>query len=208
MIKLLWSLLCPMVFYGLFVDLFSLVFDQWDPLAATLAGALAAAPFLLWEYMRKPLFEKEGPGFDKKAAAFCVFAGIAGCFVVNTLIKMSWVSRLFPVFFRTAEALYQSPWQLQAVAIGVGIPVAEELVFRGLGFARLRKDMGFWKAAGLSAALFALYHGNVLQGIYGFFMGILFSWTMERERTIAAPLVTHMAANFTALTMTAVQGMR
>ena len=208
MIRLLWNLLCPIFFYGLCVDLFTLLLGQQDPLAGTLAGALAAAPFLARQYMRDPPFEKRESGVDKKAWVLYVFAGIAGCFVVNTLIKMSRVSRLFSGFSRTAKAIYQSPWLLQAGAVGIGIPVAEELVFRGLVFARLRKKMDFWAAAGLSAALFALYHGNVLQGVYAFLMGLLFSWIMEREKTIGAPLVTHMAANFTSLAMTAVQGIR
>ena len=92
MIRLLWNLLCPIFFYGLCVDLFTLLLGQQDPLAGTLAGALAAAPFLARQYMRDPPFEKRESGVDKKAWVLYVFAGIAGCFVVNTLIKMSRVS--------------------------------------------------------------------------------------------------------------------
>ncbi len=205
MIMTLWTLLWPMVFYGLSVDLFCLLFRQQGALAGTLAGALAAAPFLLREYIRGPSFEKWSFEGGRKAAVFWVFMGIAGCLAVNTLIKAAGIFRLFPAFSQTAAGLYQSPRWLLTAAVGVGIPGAEELVFRGLLFARLRERMSFFAAAGLSAALFALYHGNILQGIYGFFMGLLFSWAMEREKTIGAPLVMHMAANFTSLAVTAVQ---
>ena len=54
----------------------------------------------------------------------------------------------------------------------------------------------------MSALLFGIYHGNVLQGAYGFFMGILLAWVMERRRTISAPVLMHMSANMTSVVMT------
>ena len=83
-------------------------------------------------------------------------------------------------------------WQI--VTMGVAVPAAEEVAFRGLGFVKLRENCPFWQAALLSSALFGVYHGNVLQGIYGFIMGMIFAWAMERKNTIAAPFFMHMAA--------------
>lgn len=205
MIKMLWDLCYPVVLYGLSVDLFSLLFKQRGPLACTLAGAAVSAPFLLAEYMRRRR-GKEDSRWDRKKACVWALAGIAGCLVVNTLIKAGSISRLFPGFSQTVSSLYGPPVWFQAATMGLVIPAAEELAFRGLVFTRLREDVDFLKAACLSSALFALWHGNVLQGVYGFVMGLMFAGAMEREKTIAAPLVMHMAANLTSIAVTAAGG--
>ena len=69
--------------------------------------------------------------------------------------------------------------------VGFGAPFFEELLFRGvvLGILvliinRLHRDPVFWYAAAniIQALLFALYHGNVYQGIYAFLIGLIFGY--------------------------------
>ena len=59
-------------------------------------------------------------------------------------------------------------------------------------------------AAVVSSAFFGLYHGNWIQGIYGFFMGLFLSAAMERCRTVKAPVIMHLAANGAALFLNAI----
>ena len=82
------------------------------------------------------------------------------------------------------------------------IPAAEELVFRGMVFLRLRKRYSFAVSAWVSAGVFGLYHGNLLQGIYGFVMGWILAWAMERKGTIKAAMAIHMAANIASVVLT------
>ena len=51
----------------------------------------------------------------------------------------------------------------------------------------------------ISALLFGLYHGNLSQGIYGFFMGIVLAGAMEQYKTVTAPLLIHVGVNAAAL---------
>ena len=53
MAKILWEMLGPPVGYGIMTDLFSLIFVRWEPLACTMAGALAVLPVLLWTCLKK-----------------------------------------------------------------------------------------------------------------------------------------------------------
>lgn len=84
---------------------------------------------------------------------------------------------------------------IQLVVIGIFAPVSEELIFRGLIFRRSRDYVGFMWAAVCSGLFFGIYHGNLTQGIFAFFMGMLFAAIYEHFGTLWAPIVAHMANN-------------
>lgn len=203
MARLIWDLCGPMVFYGLCIDFFTLSFKSWEPLACTLAGAAAALPFLILAYRKEADKNGRRQVFDAKGAFECVLTGIAACLMVNTVIRISGISRIFPGYFRVEKTLRESSFKLKVCTVGIVVPVAEELTFRGLGFERLRKTLGFFRAALISSAVFALYHGNMLQGIYGFCMGMILSRVMEKRKVILAPILLHMAANLTSVAVSA-----
>ena len=46
-----------------------------------------------------------------------------------------------------------------------------------------------------SALAFGIIHGNIVQGIYAFTVGLFFAWLMERYQRIIAPVLAHMSAN-------------
>ena len=84
---------------------------------------------------------------------------------------------------------------IQLVVIGILAPVSEELIFRGLIFRRSRDYVGFMWAAVCSGLFFGIYHGNLTQGIFAFFMGMLFAAIYEHFGTLWASIVAHMANN-------------
>ena len=53
----------------------------------------------------------------------------------------------------------------------------------------------------ISAAVFGIYHFNLVQGIYGFLLGILLCAVMEKYGTVLASMLLHMSANLMALIM-------
>lgn len=217
MFRIVWQVCWPAVLYGLMVDGASALWGA-ETLAGTAAGAVLAVPVFAYLYgsMKGRLFDagrgKRGAGMNAQTAIgewidgfFSAAMGIGLCVAVNTLIMLSPLPRYFLGFSHTAEKLYGPSVFVQAAAMGVVIPAAEELVFRGLVFGGLRRDYPFAFCAGLSAAVFGLYHGNVLQGIYGAVMGWALAWRMERKGTIKAPLLMHVAANVTSIILTALE---
>jgi len=52
-----------------------------------------------------------------------------------------------------------------------------------------------WVAVIISALMFGLYHGNLVQGIYAFIMGCLLALVYEWTGSFAAPVLFHMIAN-------------
>ncbi len=77
----------------------------------------------------------------------------------------------------------------------IAAPLIEELVFRGVLFQRLRDNHGFMFSAALSSAAFGIIHFNLLQGIFGFFMGMIFAFIYERQHRLSASVLAHMSVN-------------
>lgn len=72
-------------------------------------------------------------------------------------------------------------------------PIAEEVVFRGAVMRTLQK-YGKWFAIVASAIFFGVYHSNLPQGIYAFFMGVFFAW-IAMEYSIYWSILLHIFNN-------------
>jgi hypothetical protein len=75
-------------------------------------------------------------------------------------------------------------------------PIFEELAFRGLLFAMLRRRFSFLAAALISTSLFALAHGYSLLGFLSvFWSGFLWAWIYERTGSLIPGMVAHATNN-------------
>ncbi|SEG31834.1 CAAX protease self-immunity [Eubacterium ruminantium] len=77
-------------------------------------------------------------------------------------------------------------------------PAAEELIFRGVTLHFCRKVMPETAAILVSAALFGLYHGNIIQLIYAFVAGAILALLRIKTGSIIAPMIMHMIINMSA----------
>lgn len=89
-----------------------------------------------------------------------------------------------------AVSVLQGIWQYAVIA-----PLAEELLFRGIVYRLCAKKMPWQMAAVISALLFAVYHGNIVQGCYAFVMGLLLAYVYHCFERFAAAVLFHSAAN-------------
>ena len=83
--------------------------------------------------------------------------------------------------------------------MGIVAPVAEETVFRWMVFARLRDYMKLWPSVLISALMFGIYHGNIVQFLYAFLLGSLFAYFMEMTGSLYASVLLHIGANIWSL---------
>ncbi len=102
-------------------------------------------------------------------------------------------------FTNASEILNAGSVLVQVIAIGFICPICEELVLRGLVYMRMRQYLNVNLAIIFSALLFALIHGNMIQGIYAFILGVIFAWFYEKYGSIMAPVLMHVTGNLTAL---------
>lgn len=84
-------------------------------------------------------------------------------------------------------------------------PVAEELLMRGVLYRELRGSfrMPVWAAGLISAALFALLHGNTVQMAATFLLGLVLALVYEASGNILVPVAGHMLFNLAALVVPA-----
>jgi membrane protease YdiL (CAAX protease family) len=75
-------------------------------------------------------------------------------------------------------------------------PLFEELVFRGLLFATLRRKFEWGMAAACSSGIFALAHGyGVLGTVSVFWSGLLWAWAYEKTGSLLPGMAAHMLNN-------------
>ena len=133
-----------------------------------------------------------------------VLAGIL-CFAGGGILNLLWsgIMNLMQIqnYFsnETQESLLASQIVWQILGLGVLVPFAEELVFRGLTYTRMKKFFPVKIAVFLSCLLFAVYHGNLIQIIYAFPMALVITVLYERKKLFIYPVLFHMGANLTAV---------
>lgn len=167
-----------------------------------LIGMAAVLPMAKQEFHRKKSVEqeKEDAGESsrkpqgKEYLLLAVFAAslAMGMNILLSLIGVTAVSQTyqnittqqFGVIFGAGILLY-----------GVLAPFAEEVVFRGVIYNRMKRCMGTMPAVILCGVLFGVYHGNLVQGIYGCVMGIGITYMYEKYGSFLAPVLFHSVAN-------------
>lgn len=90
------------------------------------------------------------------------------------------------------------------VAIGLMVPIAEEIVFRGAIQHMLQVALGKrypWIAIVISALIFGFIHLNKAQGVHAFVIGLLLGWMFYRTGSILPGLVFHWVNNSVAYLM-------
>lgn len=165
------------------------------------AAALITIPVFLFLMHRDRVKEKAGAGeISVKRAPFYKYPLIIGisaamCLGLNNLIVLSNLSSYSTSYEDTMEMLYQPSLWMQIVCLGILMPVCEELAYRGLMYRRTRMQMKFLPAALYSSVIFAITHGNLVQSLYGFAMGMMLSYVYEKYGSVLAPAAGHITAN-------------
>ena len=116
--------------------------------------------------------------------------------LLNVLFSLIPWERFLPEsMIYSSEGLFEIPFLVSLLGYGVIGPVAEEICFRGVLFFGLKKWMKPSLAIIISALVFALYHGNPVQGIYAFIMGAIMGYLAYKTDSLLASALFHMTAN-------------
>lgn len=124
-----------------------------------------------------------------------VIFGIVGCIAATCLMAMVQLAFYDEGYQQTAQAVYSSGFPVQIIGLGIVIPIAEELMFRGILYKRFRERQGFLYSALWSSLLFSLMHSNTTQMIYTLLLGVLLSYLYEKFGSLRAPVVLHVLLN-------------
>lgn len=175
-------------------DLFGEEVILWD----TLFRTIAAMPGLIYFYREDRVFRGKA-AWGLKEGCLCAVLGAGLSLAAGAVVSIS-----KNLDYKAAgETLLTGRLWLQALVLLLASPLLEEFFFRGILYQRLKELVSPAAAAVISAAIFGLYHGNISQGIYGFFMGLCLAYSMEKCQTVKAPCAMHFAANLAAFAASA-----
>lgn len=172
-------------------------------LYATIAGEIIAIPFLSWCYIRDKKMQRIYHHKIKTDGLTLILTVISLAFfaqVIGTVISLAGLPEIFPQY-ANEQALIMQDQSIIAQIIGIGIlaPIAEELVFRGLVFNRIKQYFSPKWAILFSGLIFGIYHGNMIQFFYATLIGFLLAWVYYKSNSMVISIAGHMAINLFSL---------
>ena len=177
-------------------------------LYVTLIGDLTAAIILHLFYRKDQMHRKEGFSGTGKAFVWAppviwfsvIILAIATGQFLNDLINGLHLNDLFTGYSEVSEQAFSGqPVGLMILVVGIIGPICEELMFRGIVFHRLKDWVKPQAAIAISALLFGIYHGNVVQFFYATCMGVMLAIIYDKTGTLWISIVAHIAANLWSL---------
>lgn len=179
-----------------------------DAASLTTLAAVLVLPFLLYMIKKDRLCRGEtvcGRLTSGKSMGIFLFALVCNLgFTVlgNLLIQAVSVVFSMEISNTVQEGLFSSNVIMQLMGIGIVVPVMEEVLFRGLVYNRFKDYNKEWLSGILGAAVFAIYHGNLMQIIFAFPMALIITETYRRNKTLAAPILFHVTVNISSVLIT------
>lgn len=209
----IWNILYPVCIYfavttmALYLIHFIIPEASESKLFCQLLTSLAVLPVLISFYLKdEKLRGKEAsfhaPRISLGSAAKIMgmfFAG--GCFALalNNLLGMLQIASYSSSYSQIAKTFYAGRLLLEIVSLCIVIPIAEELLYRGIVYGRTRDWLGKRCAMVVSAIVFGLIHMNLVQFVYAAIFGLLLAYFMELSESIFGAVAAHMAANLTSV---------
>ncbi|MFI3213155.1 MAG: type II CAAX endopeptidase family protein [Eubacteriales bacterium] len=135
---------------------------------------------------------------------FLSIFGISSAMVCNIIFSLTGLTGSSVNYEEVAQAQFALPLWLGLLLYGVIAPFAEEWIFRGIVFNRMKTYFGITSAVIGSAIIFGVFHGNYVQAIYGALIGMLLAWSYQRYHSFIVPLVLHGVINATVYTVSTI----
>ena len=135
------------------------------------------------------------PSVNALRMAKSMICGISCGLTMNIIMTFSGIVNYSAGYDKIADRQGSVPIICGILLYGFISPAAEEFIFRGLVYNRMRRNTGLYASIILSSLFFGVFHFNIVQGIYGMIMGLLMVWIYERYGSLMYPVAVHMSTN-------------
>jgi len=120
------------------------------------------------------------------------------CVQYSAAALLAFVLDFMPEVKANYEALVDSMVQYDfkvLIYVALLAPIVEEAIFRIVLMWAGLKFMPFWAVNLSQAVLFGLYHGNWVQGIYAFILGLLLGYVRYDSKNLMTSMMLHIFIN-------------
>lgn len=167
----------------------------------------ALYPMARWEFFlkesgapekRTPV-KKKREETGKKIRQGIVFAvtAVSASLALNLLFRLLSVADLSGQYEEIVQNQNSVALSVGIILYGIFSPLAEEMLFRGLVYNRMKLYFPWKLSLVFSALFFGLYHGNLVQGMFGLLLGIVIAWYYEWYGKWYVPVIFHGLVNLT-----------
>ena len=166
-------------------------------MAAQTAAALITIAAGGYIYLKETAGERQ-----KLSGEAVILAGITGNaagIIGNLIMNLTALPDSSGAFDAASDVLFSTAFPFQVISLCLVIPLCEELLYRGFFQRYLRYYTGRLTAVLITSLLFALLHGNIVQGIYAFVTGMIMGFIFEKYKNVLAPYIFHCLANLSAV---------
>lgn len=139
--------------------------------------------------------DRQGLTKQVKNVFATVLLALSASLGLNILLTLTGFADSSQTYQEVADRQYGVAFGIGIVLYGLVSPLAEEVVFRGVIYNRLRRFYGPVIGVVVSGIFFGAFHGNLVQGVYGTCMGILIAYVYERQGSFFFPVLFHAVAN-------------
>ena len=172
-------------------------------------GILLLIVFIPWFYFgcgrQKITGETIKRAFSPRTLLIVLVIAVGLNYGINCLLQLVyvWAPQLLEDYMELMEnsGLGVNAWANAAAVILA--PLGEELIFRGVAFYYARKAVtgmrnahaAFWIANCIQALLFGIYHMNLVQGVYAFFIGLALGYLCQKYHSLIPGMLAHFVFN-------------
>ena len=117
-------------------------------------------------------------------------------FSVVVLFLTLFLTFIFPSYSKVQEQLSSASQSLlQLATIIIVIPICEEIIYRRIIFDHLRRNYNLVCAIIIQSIIFGIAHGNIVQGIYAFVLGLVLALVYINYNSLWANIILHIIFN-------------
>lgn len=204
-----WCLLVPLgVVVGYLGLGFAVVSAVGEPILGTAVLGAVVALFVGAARLLRPRWLAHAPARKPPAETPHLARMVLGCLVLAFLAGQSLALWLYALggsagFDQSVQARQDAGVITALALVLVAAPLAEEMLFRGLLYPLLRRRAGILASVLITAAVFALMHGNLVQFASVLPLAVLLALVYERTRTVWPCVLMHLAFNLVAMVLPA-----
>lgn len=119
----------------------------------------------------------------------------AASIAMNNLVSMTTLKQTSSGYQAVENAFYSSTLLWEILILCLFVPVVEEILYRQMVYEAVAEWFGDLLAIVLSALLFALFHGNIVQFLYALVLGICLGLVRANFSSVLVPILGHISAN-------------
>lgn len=195
----IWDITLPILVHFLALQCMAVIGGDWMDATwrTTLAAAVTLPLLWRWYQQERSMWKKEEKAIAWYAVPGVVFGAIALNWLFSSMLARFVISK--GVSNAVQEELFAGRLWLQVLGTGMLVPFTEEILFRGLVFGKMERYLSVPAAVVMGALLFAFYHGNPVQILFAFPMGVVLNLLYRHYGNLKMPILFHAASNLWAI---------